>query len=212
MLERALMSLEDLPETADCLARAFHLDPLTTQLMPDAELRAKALPVIFRFCLRYTYEYGYSFLFRGKSGKIVGAIGIVDQDHHEMHADHDVAARMGASEIPKVTGEEINQRFDDFMNDVSKFRSECIARTARSHPFYYFSTCGVEPEAFGKSDLSTMLDEILRVIVKGNRTDLWGETWNAVALQIYTKRFPCRVIGETVVSQIPVTTFVCACP
>jgi hypothetical protein len=206
-LEKIRMSLDELSETAACLGRAYHRDLMTTKIMPDPELRARALPTMLGFCLRYTYEFGHVFKLHDRSGKICGAVGIVPEEYHDLHLDRELELRLGGDQIVKTAGEEVSQKFDEFMLRVAEFRKDCFTRYRSGRRIYYCTTTGVEPAAMGHSTLVDVMTVKIAgcYYAPGQHNEIWGETWNPFARKVYEAMLPgTDIAAETTVFDIPI--------
>ncbi|MEV4973859.1 hypothetical protein [Streptomyces scopuliridis] len=136
----------DADELAALLAEAFHDDPLTRWIVPDARRRAELLPGLFRVFVDVSHDYG---------GVSVSPCGDAVM----------LFLPPGASEEVDARGDELADRFAAALGDHAEALATIVRLQAEHHPagpaHYYASFAGVRASRRRHGLLSGLLRELV---------------------------------------------------
>jgi ribosomal protein S18 acetylase RimI-like enzyme len=137
---------------AELFCRALADDPQTIYFVPDEGRRAATIFHVFRFLIRYTFQYG---LAQATSERLEGLAcwlppGRIDMSPWRLF-------RTGAWSLPRRVGPEVTRR----IRLVQKFENE-IHRRVVPGPHWYLMLIGVEPKLQGRGHGSRLLVPRLR--------------------------------------------------
>ena len=136
----------------DCLARAFHDDPVWVAVVPDPARRAQALPTMFRALVRVHACYGRPLTTADHSGVALwrppgAAPGLLDT----LRTRAALPRAVVAMSLPE------RHRLMRTLRQFSGHRARLVPQ-----PHWYLEAIGVEPERQGSGVGTALVSEVLR--------------------------------------------------
>ena len=141
---------EQISAAGGVLARAFHVDPLTTYMVPDPEARAQALPVFYEAAIRLAQRFGEAIV---TTGEIAGAALWFPPGTVELGPKHFEA--VGAGNLGERLPIGAFDRFGSVMEHLDGLRSRDVPG-----PHWYLAVLGVEPLRQGRGIGSALVRPI----------------------------------------------------
>ncbi len=178
---------QDVPRAAQVLTDAFYDDVLWRYLIPQDNLRARALPLMMANSVRYAIHYGVAIKTTDDMGFAVGL-------HSEL-ADMDLGRMIRAGNFPSVLwpmlmmGRKNARRMIDLTT-----RTEAARRDHISGKYFYGSTMGVvktqQSRGLGRALLKKLLE-----YTDEHQLRFYAETQSEGNVAFY-QRYGFRVVAE----------------
>jgi ribosomal protein S18 acetylase RimI-like enzyme len=145
----------DIEKASLVLGKAFHDDPLWSQVVPDEAERKQKLPLLFEMLLRYALRYGEVY---ASSENLEGIVILLPYDKADMTFWR--LLRCGAWRLLRTgmkLGRKTGNRIGQILAPMSKAQEEIL-----KEGYLYLQTIGVSPELQGQG----FGGKLLRAIIK----------------------------------------------
>ena len=137
------------------LGKAFHDDPLWSQIIQDEAERKQKLPLLFEMLLRYALRYGEVY---ASSEDLEGIVILLPYDKADMTFWR--LLRCGAWRLLRTgmkLGRKTGNRLEQILAPMSKAQKEILKES-----YLYLQTIGVSPELQGKGFGGKLLRAIFK--------------------------------------------------
>ncbi len=182
-------------DAAEMLARAFQDDPQLSFIIPDARIRKKALPHVFRFLLLDGISEG---IVHATSGRLEGVATWFPSWNGGRSLW--VLYRLDLLALYFRVGREVISKLRFF----SGFESS-IRRRVAPYPHWYLSPLGVDPRCQGGDHAGRLMDAMLTRVDTEN-IPCYLETQNTDNIEFY-RRYGFIVVDESTVPGTGVKTW-----